>query len=108
MTLYSLRQGRPARQGRASTVRAAGTLLDRHILDHYQEAIDDVRTKGIYGSLAQSSQPYVDALWRNFSRKRVTITEDLFTGRLIGRAWQVRGRLWRAPGRRRSTAAPAG
>ncbi len=89
MTLYSLNKVGAAGQGALSTVRAAGNIFNRTILDHYSGAIDDIRQKGLYGSLAESSQPYLAAVWKNFSGDRDTITEDVVSGRLLGRVWQT-------------------
>ena len=87
MTLYSLDKIGTVGQGALSTVRAAGTLFDRHIVDHYTDALADINEKGIYGSLAESSRPYVDAVWQNFSTDKATVTEDLLSGKLLGQAW---------------------
>jgi len=87
MTMYSLGKIGAVGRGALSTVKAAGTLFDRHVLDHYTEALADIRQKGIYGSLAQTSKPYIDAVWKNFSTDRTTITEDVASGKLIGQAW---------------------
>lgn len=92
MTLYTLDKIGSLGRGALSTVKAAGTLFDRHVLDHYATALDQIRQKGLYASLAQTSKPYIEAVWANFSAKKPTITEDLFTGRLLARAWRaVRG-----------------
>lgn len=88
MTLYSLDKLGMVGQGALSTVSAAGTLFQRNILQHYASALGDIRAKGIYGSLAASSKPYVAAVWRNFAGDRPTLTEDVVTGRLLGRAWR--------------------
>jgi hypothetical protein len=87
MTLYSLGKIGSLGRGALSTVRAAGILLDRHVIDHYGAALGDIRSKGIYASLAQNSRPYIDAVWLNFSTDKTTITEDVLSGRLIGRSW---------------------
>jgi hypothetical protein len=93
MTLYSLERIGSLGRGALSTVTAAATLFDRHVIDHYRDALDDVRQKGIYCSLAETSEPYAEAVWRNFSSERATITEDLLSGRLVGRAWNA-ARRW--------------
>ncbi|NQU23589.1 MAG: hypothetical protein HQ567_20090 [Candidatus Nealsonbacteria bacterium] len=93
MTLYSLNKIGLIGHGALSTVKAAGTLLDRHVADHYRTSLNDVREKGIYASLAETSGPYVDAVWLNFSTQKKTITEDLVTGKLIGKAWGA-ARRW--------------
>ncbi len=89
MTLYSLNKAGVAGQGALSTVRAAGNIFNRTILDHYFGAVDDIRQKGLYGSLAESSKPYLAAVWTNFSSEQDTITEDVVSGRLFGRVWQT-------------------
>lgn len=87
MTLYSLDKIGSLGRGALSTVTAAGTLLDRHVIDHYTDALRDVHEKGIYASVAESSRPYIDAVWQNFSTDKATVTEDLLSGKLIGQAW---------------------
>lgn len=93
MTLYSLGKIGSLGRGALSTAKAAGTLFDRHVIDHYTDALDDVRHRGIYASLSESSRPYIDAVWRNFSTEKTTITEDILSGRLIGQAWGA-ARRW--------------
>jgi hypothetical protein len=98
MTLYALDKVGTLGHGALSTVKAAGSLFDRHVLGHYTAALADVRTRGIYASLAASSRPYIDAVWKNFSTRKTTITEDIFSGRLIGSAWRTVGRWLGARG----------
>jgi hypothetical protein len=93
MTLYSLGKIGSLGRGALSTVKAAGTLLDRHVIDHYADALCDIRRQGIYASLAQSGRPYIDAVWRNFSTDRTTVTQDIVSGRLLGQAWGA-ARRW--------------
>ena len=50
--------------------------------------MEDIRKQGMYASLKESSQPYIEAVWQNFSTERTTVTEDLLTGRLVGRTWR--------------------
>lgn len=93
MTLYSLEKIGQLGLGALSTVTAAGKLFNRHVINHYVDALADVREKGIYASLAQTSKPYIEAVWNNFSPRKTTITKDLLTGKLIGRAWGA-ARRW--------------
>jgi hypothetical protein len=65
----------------------AGALFDRHVLNHYQSAISEIRERGFYSTAAKASEPYIEALWYNFSTERQTITEDLVSGKLIGQTW---------------------
>lgn len=93
MTLYSLDKIGSLGQGALSTATAAGTLFDRHVIKHYTDGLADVREKGIYRSLAETSTPYVDAVWKNFSTEETTLTEDVLSGKLIGQAWGA-ARRW--------------
>ena len=93
MTLYSLDRIGSLGRGALSTVTAAVTLFDRHVIDHYADALGDIRQKGLYRSLAETSKPYAEAVWRNFSSEQTTITEDLLSGKLVGRAWKA-ARRW--------------
>ena len=93
MTLYSLGKIGSLGRGALSTVKVAGTLFDRHVIDHYGEALGDIRQRGIYASLAESSRPYIDAVWQNFSTEKTTVTEDVLSGKMIGQAWGA-ARRW--------------
>ncbi len=93
MTLYSLDKIAQIGRGTLSSVRAAGTLFDRHVIQHYLEALGEIRQRGLYATLRQSSQPYIEAVWRNFSSEKTTITEDLLSGKLVGQTWRA-ARRW--------------
>ncbi len=86
MALHSLDRVGSVGKGALSTTRAAGRLFDRHVIDHYRSALNDLETKGYYATLADTSKPYVDAVWKNFSTDNMTLTEDLLSGRLLGQA----------------------
>ncbi len=85
MTLYVLDKVGTAVQGALSTVRAAGNILDKCVFDHYRTALGAIQQQGIFAVLAHTAQPYVEAVWLNFSTSKPTITEELLSGRLIGR-----------------------
>ncbi|NUQ66380.1 MAG: hypothetical protein HUU20_28285 [Pirellulales bacterium] len=89
MTLYSLDRIGSMGLGALSTIRAAGTLFDRHVIDHYRSGLQQIREKGFYATLAQTSKPYTDAVWKNFSSDRSTITQDVLSGKLVGQAWST-------------------
>lgn len=92
MTMHALGRIGRVGQGALSTVTIAGTLLDRHVLDHYREALVDIHQRGYYATLQQASQPYIEAVWKNFSTERSTVTEDLLNGKIVGQAAQTMGR----------------
>jgi hypothetical protein len=73
--------------GALSGVTVAGKLLDRHVLNHYWTALGEIREKGLYATLAETSEPYIEAVWHNFSSERATLTEDVLSGKALGQAW---------------------
>ena len=87
MTLYAMNKLGVAARGALSTVRVAGLLVDRHIVDYYRGALAEITEKGFYQTLSEASGPYVEAVWRNFSTSKGTITEDLVSGKLVGQAY---------------------
>lgn len=99
MTLHALGRVGQVGQGALSTVAIAGTLFDRHVVDHYRTALGDLHQKGYYSTLAEVSQPYIAAVWENFSTDRSTVTEDLLNGKLVGQAAATVGR-WFGLGQR--------
>ncbi|MBB73482.1 MAG: hypothetical protein CMJ75_03085 [Planctomycetaceae bacterium] len=88
ITMYSMDKIGSLGRGALSTIKVAGNMFDRHIIDHYSEGLQEIHQKGIYTALAESSAPYIDAVWLNFSDERQTITEDVVTGRFFSRCWQ--------------------
>lgn len=95
MALQTLDRVTSVGRGALSTVRVTGNLLDRHLVDHYRLALDEIRRDGLYATLARSSTPYVEAVWLNFSPEQGTLTEDLLTGRLPQQVWQQVSSWWR-------------
>ena len=89
MTLVALSRMQTVAQGALSSVRVAGRLLDRHVLDHYQAALAEIAERGLYATLRDTSAPYIDAVWQNFSSDKPTITEELLSGRLLGQGWSA-------------------
>jgi tryptophan synthase alpha subunit len=81
-TLQAMNKFATLGRGALSTVKVAGSLLDKHVLDHYSQALAEIRKRGLYRSLAEGSQPYAAAVWENFQPRRSTITEGLLSGRL--------------------------
>ena len=81
MTLGSLERVGKLGGGALSSVQAAGTLFDRHVFDHYRTVLADIDEQGFYQTLATTSRPYTEAVWRNFAADRPTLTEEfLATG----------------------------
>ena len=89
VTMHSLGKFATLGRGALSTVKVAGTLFDRHVLDYYAQALKDIRQKGLYQSVAETSEPYAAAVWENFQPRKPTITEGLVSGKLVGNAWRA-------------------
>jgi hypothetical protein len=109
-TMHSLGKFATLGRGALSTVKVAGTLFDKHVLDHYSQALQEIRQRGLYQSLAETSQPYIAAVWENFQTNRSTVTEDVLSGKLLGSTWTA-VRKWLGkdnppPDEPRSTATP--
>ena len=88
-TMHSLGKFATVSRGALSTIKVAGTLFDRHVLDHYSQALHEIRQRGLYQSLAETSQPYIEAVWENFQSNRSTLTEDVLSGKLLGSGWRA-------------------
>ncbi len=95
MTMYTINKIGKVGKGALSTVRVAGNLFDKHIFDFYTDSLIDITNKGIFTSVAESSKPYIEAIWKNFSTEKDTVTEGMFSGRLLARCWRWFCRLFR-------------
>ena len=76
-------------RGALSSAKVAGKLFDRHIVEHYAQALGELQKRGLYRSVAESSGPYIAAVWDNFHSSRSTITEDVLSGKLLGSGWRA-------------------
>ena len=85
MTMHALDKVANVGKGALTSIRVAGNMFDRHVIDHYQAALKEIHEKGLFQTLRESSGPYIKAVWTNFSAERETITEDVVSGRFIGR-----------------------
>lgn len=97
MMLQTLGQVTNLGRGALSTVRVTTTLIDRHVLDHYRTAAQELRRDGLHATLAKTAAPYIDAVWQNFSTQKSTVTENLLSGRLAKDAWQQLRGWWQSP-----------
>ena len=77
MTLGSLDKFAKLGSGALTSVRVVGSLFDGVVLDHYRAVLTNIDEHGLYSTLSASSQPYAEALWRNFSADRATVTERI-------------------------------
>ncbi len=89
VTLRALGNVSALGRGALSTVKVAGMLVDKHVIDHYTQALGEIRETGIYASLSQTSEPYIAAVWENFQPKQSTLTEDVVSGKALGGTWRA-------------------
>jgi hypothetical protein len=92
LTMHALGKVGAVARGTFAGVRVAGGLFNRNVIGSYADALKHVRERGFYQTVRDSSAPYVEAVWNNFRVDRSTWTEELLSGRAIGKAWtSVRG-----------------
>lgn len=87
ITMYTLNQVETVSQGALTTITVAGSLMDKHVLQHYWNGLDEISERGIYTIISESSQPYIAAIWHNFDSDRETVTEDIVSGKIAGKVW---------------------
>lgn len=87
MTMYTLNQVATVSKGALTTIRVTGELLDKHLFEHYWQGLHRIHDVGIWQTFAASSQPWIEAVWLNFSSDKETITEDVVSGRFLVRTW---------------------
>lgn len=87
MTMYSMNQVGAVAKGALTTIRVTADVIDKHIFDHYWTALEDISHQGIYSFVGEVSQPYFSAVWNNFSMDKSTLTQDLLSGKLVGKAF---------------------
>ena len=85
MSMFAMNKIGTLGQGALSTITVAGNMFERHILDHYWDGLTEINENGFYSMLADASEPYVEAMWKNFSSEKETITEDVLSGRFFSR-----------------------
>ncbi|MEZ6147533.1 MAG: hypothetical protein R3B91_19335 [Planctomycetaceae bacterium] len=77
ITMQTLDNVKTFGDGALTSIRVAGGLFDRNVLSHYKAALDDIRERGFYEMVRNTYEPYVTAVWHNFSAERQTWTETI-------------------------------
>lgn len=83
VTMGTLNRVKTVGQGTLTGVQVVGGLVTRPFLEHYTETLATIRRDGFYESLKETSAPYINAVWNNFSGTRSTWTEEVLSGRAI-------------------------
>ncbi|MBQ18834.1 MAG: hypothetical protein CMJ65_17140 [Planctomycetaceae bacterium] len=85
LTMLTMQKVSTVGQGALTGLQVAGGLVNRHMVGHYFDSLKTVKEQGIYKTLRDTSEPYIDAVWTNFSVEQETWTEELLSGRAISR-----------------------
>ena len=94
--MHTLGKVQSASQAAFAGLQVAGGMFNRNVLGHYVDSLQALRERGFYPIVRESSAPYVEAVWMNFSGSRKTWTDEVVTGRALGsmfrklRGWFVR------------------
>lgn len=77
VTMHTLDHVKTVTDGTLTSIRVAGGLFNRSVIGHYRDSLVNIREKGFYETVRESYEPYVNAVWTNFSAERKTWTETL-------------------------------
>jgi hypothetical protein len=88
ITMQMLDRVSTVSRGALTGVQVVGGLFSRHVVGHYTGSLRNLKEKGFYETLQGVSGPYSQAVWMNFQPDNATLTEELVSGRAIGKAVQ--------------------
>lgn len=83
VTMGTLSRVKTVGQGTLTGVTVVGGLITRQFVDHYSESLSTISRNGFYETVKDTSAPYIEAIWSNFSNDKPTWTEELISGRAI-------------------------
>lgn len=89
LTMHSLGKLKTVSHGALTGVQVAGGLFNRVVIGHYVDSLSEIHERGYYTTLTESSAPYIEAVWNNFSVDRDTWTEGLVSGRTFSKAFET-------------------
>jgi hypothetical protein len=89
LTMHTLGKVSTVSKGTLTGIQVVGGLFSRHVVGHYVDALKEAREKGFYQMVNDSSAPYVEAVWNNFSTDKESWTEQLVSGKAIGKAFRA-------------------
>ncbi len=87
ITMHSLNGVKTVTDGTLTGIRVAGGLFNRSVIDHYRNSLTNIREQGFYEIVRESYEPYVTAVWNNFSAERKTWTEAVLDPNNISRTF---------------------
>lgn len=77
VAMHTVQQASTISMTATTGIQVAGSLLQKNVLQHYQDSLTKLRTEGFLKLLKESYQPYVVQVWINFSSERKSWTETL-------------------------------
>ena len=89
VTMLTLQKVGTVGHGALTGIQVVGGLLNRQVIGHYVESLSTIREQGFFNTLRETAEPYIDAVWSNFSPDRDTWTESLLSGRAIGQGFNA-------------------
>lgn len=91
VAMQTLESIRNATQGTFTGLFVAGKIVNRNIFGHYFDSLGRIHKQGLWASVRNTYEPYVDMAWNNFTRSRKTWTEQVlhpsFFARIFGSIW---------------------
>lgn len=76
-------------QGTLTGLFVAGQIINRNIFGHYMKALAGIHEQGIWPSVRDTYEPYLDLAWGNFTASRKTWTEQVLAPGNFSRFWTV-------------------
>jgi hypothetical protein len=74
-------------QGTVTSIIVASQIVNRTVFTHYVDALTRVNQQGLFQTLSNTYEPYVDAVWKNFRDDQRTWTESLMDADTYRSAW---------------------
>ncbi len=77
LAMQTLESIRNATQGTFAGLFVAGKIVNRNIFGHYMDSLGRIHKQGLWASVRNTYEPFVDLAWNNFTRSRKTWTEQV-------------------------------
>ncbi len=87
ISMVALHNMQAVGQGTMVGLEIAGDMFNQHITQHYWQGLRAIERNGLIPTLSSASQPYLEAVWSNFTIDRKTWTEQLLSGELLKWGW---------------------
>ncbi len=91
VTMGTLSRVKTVGKGTFTGAQVVGGLVSRPFIEHYCESLSTIRQDGLFVTLKDTSAPYIEAVWTNFSDSKGTWTEELVSGRAIRKGFDKLG-----------------